>query len=174
MPVIERYSGVMFKAIDYDSLNLIQKNNFDISVLFVDGLFGLLRPQDMIPNYKLKITSKVDDLNITKYWQENLKEILLETLKGKIVIDLLPQAQRKVLIPILDDLSIIKINFFEFNNGVLKNSGHNSKQLKGDIIRYITDFDNISVSDISNFKHSQGYSFDKSLSSKNELIFLKQ
>lgn len=54
LKAIERYCGVMFKAIDYDNLSEKQKTNFNESVLFIDGLFGLLKPEDLMPDYKLK------------------------------------------------------------------------------------------------------------------------
>ncbi len=173
MSVIDRYSGVMFKSIDYNSFEEKQLNNFNTSVLFIDGLFGLLRPLDKIPNYKLKVTSKIGDLDITKYWQKNLRETLLKNLKGKVIIDLLPQAQRKILKYVEDDLEIIKINFFECKLGVLKNSGHISKQLKGDIVRYIVSKDIINLEDIAKFEHISGYLFDDKLSTSKELKFVK-
>jgi cytoplasmic iron level regulating protein YaaA (DUF328/UPF0246 family) len=171
LPAINRYSGVMFNAIDYPSLNEEQKNNANQSILFIDALFGLLQPQDLIPNYKLSISAKFADFKIDNYWKKNLKEILEEELQGKIILDILPQAHRKAIA--ISNKNCYLINFFEIKNGKAKNAGHISKKLKGEFIRYILSFDEINLEILYNFSHSQGYKYSEDLSSDNEVIFLK-
>ena len=97
LPAIERYSGVMFSAIDYPSLDDAQKDRANNSILFIDALFGLLRLQDLIPNYKLAISAKFSDFKIDHHWKKVLKNHLEEALKDKIILDILPQAHRKAV-----------------------------------------------------------------------------
>ena len=71
-----------------------QKNNFNEKVIFVDSLFGLLKPLDKIPDYKLEFTTKFS-FNLKKFWEENLSyffENILE--KDFLIIDLLPQTHK--------------------------------------------------------------------------------
>lgn len=58
LPAIERYSGTMYKAIAYDIMTESQHTLFNNHVLILSWLFGRLTPQDLIPNYKLPITTK--------------------------------------------------------------------------------------------------------------------
>jgi len=172
MPAIKRYDGIMFKAIDYNNLNNLQKENFNFSVLFIDGMFGLLKPQDLIPKYKLKITSKVENINIIKFWKESLRSIFKILFKDKLVIDILPQSHRKVLSD-EENYNIISINFCELKNNKLVNVGHESKKLKGDLIKYIISKKNILFEDFKIFKHKDGFNFSEKYSTKNQIVYLK-
>lgn len=167
---IDRYSGVMFKAINYSDFTKVQKSNFDSSVLFIDGLFGVLKPQDQIPNYKLKITSKVDGLSIAKYWKEKLNSFFEKEFKDKIIIDILPLAHRKV-INYSSAKELYKINFFDkIGPNKYKNAGHFSKQLKGELIGYLSEKEDISLDYLKKFKHKRGYEYCKEISKKSDEI----
>ena len=172
MPSIGRYDGVMFKSIDYKKMSEAQKNNFNFSVLFIDGMFGLLKPQDFIPEYKLKITSKIGDINITNYWKTNLRPYFKMLFKDKLIIDLLPEAHRKV-IDFNEEDNYISIKFCELKNSKLVNVGHDSKKLKGEIINYITSFENIKINDLKNFKDMREYKFNEKYSNEKEIVYLK-
>ena len=180
LTVIERYTGVMFKYLDYHSLNQQSKQNAEDSILIIDGLFGLLTITDLIPNYKLPIGSKFKTsnqiFNISKYWKDNLKNHFKKTFSNKIVLDILPQSHREVV-----DNAIIKshnnyykINFYEMKNDTPKNSGHISKQLKGEFIRYILSFNEINLKIIQRFQHSRGYKYSGEISNGNDIVFLKE
>lgn len=171
LPAIQRYSGVMFNAMDYNSLDQNQKNNADNSILFIDALFGLLTTQDLIPNYKLSISAKFSDFKIDNYWKNILKNILKEIVQDKIILDILPQAHRKVIN--IKNNNYYLINFFTIKNNQVKNAGHISKKLKGEFIRYILRFNEINLDILYNFCHSEGYKSSKELSSDKEIIFLK-
>lgn len=177
LPSIQRYNGVMFDSINYESLSDKQKKNFNESVIFIDGLFGLLKPTDLIPEYKLKINSKIKDLDITTFWKTEIQGNLNKEIKEKIVIDILPQSHRKVLEQKKDNYSseiYLEISFCEKKENKIKQTGHNSKQLKGDLIRYILNFENISRENLEDFKHPQGYIFSNELSNKNKIVYLKK
>lgn len=177
LPSIKRYSGTMFKSINYDNFSEKQKENFNKTTIFIDGMFGLLKPQDLIPDYKLKITTKIGDLNITNFWQKELQFILNKEFKNKIVIDILPQTHKKV-IDIKNNSypfeQYIEISFCDKKGNKIKQAGHNSKELKGELINYITKFEDITRKDLENFSHNSGYFFSKELSNEKEIIFLNE
>jgi len=170
MPAIERYDGVMFKAIEYNKLNEKQKENFNNSTIFIDGMFGLLRPQDKIPEYKLKINSKFSDIDITKYWKQNLIGLFHSLFKEKIIIDILPETHRKV-VTIPSDSKYYQIKFMIEKNGKNVNVGHDSKKLKGELIQYISNKEQITRKYLEEFKHKDGYIFNEKLSNENEIVY---
>lgn len=173
LPAIERFSGTMFKAIDYFSLEQRAKENFNNSVYFVDGMFGLLSAQDYIPEYKLKISAKFLDIDLTQFWKRRLRSEFSTLTKDKFVIDLLPQTHEKVL-SLPESANHIKITFYKKEGEQLKNEGHNSKKLKGELIRYVVREKSVSYDKLKEFRHSQGHSFSKEHSSEKELVFIKQ
>jgi cytoplasmic iron level regulating protein YaaA (DUF328/UPF0246 family) len=54
---IDVYTGVLYQALDWGSLSATAKSQGDKSLLIISAIFGVLRPSDVIPNYKAKIKS---------------------------------------------------------------------------------------------------------------------
>lgn len=172
MQAIHRMKGVMFKAIDYESLSTDKREVFNESVLIFDGLFGVISPLDMIPNYRCKISTKLFGTTLSKYWAQELKGFLKYSFKNKIIIDILPQAHREML-DLENDINRVKIVFAKKDGDSFKQEGHNSKILKAELISYILDFKRISRKDLEKFKHSSGHEFSKDFSTKYQIIYLK-
>jgi cytoplasmic iron level regulating protein YaaA (DUF328/UPF0246 family) len=59
LPAIERYTGVMYDSIDYKSLDADARKCFGQNTIIMSGLFGIVRPYDMIPAYKLKMGARL-------------------------------------------------------------------------------------------------------------------
>ncbi|WP_031480456.1 YaaA family protein [Maridesulfovibrio frigidus] len=123
MPAIERYTGVVYDAIDYQTLK--NKSDFDKKVVIVSGLFGLVRPINLIPNYRLKI----DKLKAAKLWVTSNSE----QLKDKFVIDLLPQAHKKAV----KYDNGIEVEFVLKKAGKKMPAGHQGKHIKGRFVRWL-------------------------------------
>jgi len=75
---IDVYSGVLYQALDWGSLSATAKARGNKSLLIVSAIFGVLRPSDVIPNYKAKI--KGSD------WKSVLKPVL-DGLEANLIID---------------------------------------------------------------------------------------
>ena len=85
---IERYSGVAFDYLDYNNLNGDAQQYIDSNVLIFSNLFGIIKADDMIPNYKLKQSELVDDIKVDKFYKENLKDILDDYFKNEDILNL--------------------------------------------------------------------------------------
>lgn len=82
---IQRYIGVAFEALDYDSLKKKEQNYIDKNVLIFSNLFGVLKSSDLIPDYKYKQGSQLPNINVEKFYKENLKDILDDYLDDEVV-----------------------------------------------------------------------------------------
>jgi len=173
LPAVHRYMGIMFKHINYNDMNQKQKDNFNKNTLIIDGMFGIVRPLDLIPDYKLKITSKLAGLNVAKYWAKELAIVLEKELSEKIIIDILPDTHRKV-IDFSKGKEHYEIIFAEEVSGKMKNAGHFSKKLKGEFVNFICSKENIEYDDLINWEHSDGFKFSEKYSSKNNIVYLKK
>jgi uncharacterized protein len=140
MPAIKRYSGVVYKGIDYPSLNSAEKNRFIEHVRICSALFGLITPSHPIPNYKLSI----DKLNAATIWKEKNSEML----KGHEVIDLLPQAHSKA-ISYTDGMIV---EFIVTKNGRTMPAGHSAKLIKGKFIRWLIQHNFPESGEFKNFR----------------------
>jgi len=90
MPAIERYTWVMFSAIDYFSLKKEWKRFFDMYVRIVSWMYWLIKPRDYIANYKLPVDTKW----LRLFWWEKLTQKLQWE---DFIIDLLPLAHKKYI-----------------------------------------------------------------------------
>ena len=54
-PAIERYTGVVYEHINWSSLSEKAKDYMEKYIYIFSGLFGLLTPKTLIPEYKLKM-----------------------------------------------------------------------------------------------------------------------
>ncbi len=87
MKAIERYMGVAFDYLDYRSLNANSQAYIDSNVILCSNLFGFLRADDMIPEYRLKQGTSVGDLKPEKLYKE--KSYLMEKyLANEDILDL--------------------------------------------------------------------------------------
>ncbi len=72
---VQRYRGVAYKYLDYDSLDRDAKEYIDGSLIIFSNLFGMLCANDLIPFYKLKQGAKIGDIDVAKYYKERLENI---------------------------------------------------------------------------------------------------
>ena len=138
LPAIERYTWVMFKAIDYDSFSESQQRDFDDSVLIVSWLYGLLRPDDQIENYKLPIGAKW----LKEYRKPLLTDGLVDYCHERWVthlVDLLPQIHQKVFDrEKIESIWLVREQkeFFQtLPDGSKKKLTHGVKKVKGEWLR---------------------------------------
>ena len=66
---IESFTGDVFKALDINSLSENAKIRLNQNLLIISSLYGLLRPLDIIKNYRLdfNVDCAPDDKNIIQY-----------------------------------------------------------------------------------------------------------
>ena len=62
LPALELYTGIVYDNLDYRSLRGKAKRRADESLVVASALFGLLRPQDRVPSYRLSGGTSVPGL----------------------------------------------------------------------------------------------------------------
>ena len=87
MKAIERYTGVAFDYLSYNKLDSKTQSYIDNSVILCSNLFGFLRADDMIPEYRLKQGEAVGALKPEKLYKEQ-SHLIEEYLKNEDILDL--------------------------------------------------------------------------------------
>lgn len=87
MKAIERYTGVAFDYLNYQALSNEEKKYIDSNVLLCSNLFGFLRADDMIPEYRLKQGVSIGDLKPEKLYKEQ-SHLMEEYLVNEDILDL--------------------------------------------------------------------------------------
>ena len=146
---IERYTGVVFKHLDWKSLDAIAQNYINQNMRIFSGLFGILSPDTLIPNYKLKM----EVLSLAQFWK---CDITHHIENEELILDLLPTAHRKALIY---NTNQVKINFMIEKNGKLTQSAHAGKVVKGKFLRFLAQNGVQNIDEIQHF-HEDGYIWD--------------
>ena len=149
-PAIERYTGVVYEHISLSTISEKAKNYMEKYVYIFSGLFGLLTPNTLIPDYKLKMNV----LSLQHHWHPILTEALINE---KMIIDLLPQVHRKAYQP--NKENIIPVDFLILNKGKKSAAGHFGKAVKGEFIRYIAENNITNIDDFSGFEY-EGFKWD--------------
>ena len=149
-PAIERYTGVVYEHIDWKTLSDKARDYMEKYILIFSGLFGLLTPKTLIPDYKLKMNV----LSLQHHWNPILTEILKNE---KVIIDLLPQVHRKAYNP--NKENVIPVDFLILNKGKKTAAGHFGKAVKGEFIRYIAENNVTKIDNFFGFEY-EGFKWD--------------
>lgn len=88
-PAINRYTGVLYEALDIDSLHGAAAARAGARLAVGSALFGLLRATDPVPAYRLSASSKLPGQpGLAKRWRPVLEPVLAEIAAAELVVDL--------------------------------------------------------------------------------------
>ncbi|MDP7702336.1 peroxide stress protein YaaA [Mycobacterium sp. TY815] len=89
LPAIRRYTGVLYDALDIDSLRGAQAKRAGARLFIVSALFGLLAADDQVPAYRLSATSKLPGKpTLATRWRPVLEPLLRELAAEHLIVDL--------------------------------------------------------------------------------------
>lgn len=170
LPARDLYQGIMYQAINFKTLTAKDRKLFDQSTLIFSGFFGLLKPTDRIPPYKLKMSANLGGMvgKVANYWRQPVSEVLRRELKGKVVWNFLPDQYKRVWDSSGEIRAEHQVKFVKrvIRSGVAewKTISHHSKSLKGALIRHMLKKDAESPKALKDFTHPDGYHYEPSLS----------
>jgi cytoplasmic iron level regulating protein YaaA (DUF328/UPF0246 family) len=89
LPAINRYTGVLYDALDIGSLSRAALSRARTRLTIGSALFGLLRADDLVPAYRLSATSKLPNRpTLTARWKPILEPELARLAAGELIVDL--------------------------------------------------------------------------------------
>jgi uncharacterized protein len=89
LPAINRYTGVLYDALDIESLRGTAVSRAHARLAIGSALFGLLRADDPIPAYRLSATSKLPGQStLAARWRPVLVPVLADIASEELVVDL--------------------------------------------------------------------------------------
>jgi len=133
MPAIERYTGVLYDALDIRSLTAAQRRTADARLAIGSALFGLIRAGDLIPAYRLSASSRLPRVrSLSAMWRACVGPLLENLADEGIVVDLRSGAYQS-LAPLPRALTIRVVS--EREGGMRAVVSHFNKASKGSIAR---------------------------------------
>jgi len=135
------FTGLLFQNFDVVSLSKDQLDAAQKKVRILSGLYGLLRPMDMIEAYRCEMGLKLKTgkiKNLTEFWKETLTESLNKDLKeNEPIISVASQEYMKALdIKKLNGPVISPVFKEQHPNGAYKNVVVHAKKARGALLRY--------------------------------------
>ncbi|MFI9510133.1 peroxide stress protein YaaA [Nocardia sp. NPDC052566] len=88
-PALQRYTGVLYDALDAKSFTKAQREKAFARLAIGSALFGAVRAGDAIPAYRLSGGSKLPGLpTLSALWRDSLADALHAEAAGDLVVDL--------------------------------------------------------------------------------------
>ncbi|MBD3671372.1 MAG: peroxide stress protein YaaA [Gammaproteobacteria bacterium] len=168
------YTGLDAQSMKAEDFKFAQKH-----LRILSGLYGLLRPLDLMQPYRLEMGRKIDTergKNLYEFWGETITEGLnaqLKKLKSDTLVNLASNEYFKSVKPKALNADIITPEFKDWKNGDYKMLGVYAKKARGQLSRFvidnrITDPEEMKAFDVD------GYRFNKKLSSENKWVFTRK
>jgi len=145
----------------------------------LSGLYGVLRPLDLMAPYRLEMGSKVENpggKNLYSFWGDVITQKLNEDLAASpgpdVLINLASNEYFSAVNPRLINGRVVTPKFLDMKNGKYKIIAFFAKRTRGEMAGWLVQNRVKSVNAIKEFDGSD-YRFDPDRSSQNELIFLR-
>ena len=129
LPAWRRYTGVVWAHLDPVTLDPTARRR----IVVVSGLLGLVRGDDQIPDYRLRMAANLPPLGrLSTWWRDELSLMLDRAARRSTVIDLLPKEHRAAWTP--SGLDGVRIELVDPSG---KPGAHFAKAAKGRLARAI-------------------------------------
>ena len=135
-PAHQVYSGVLYDALDYNSLTPAQRKKADVSVLVVSALWGAIRFADRVPAYRLSMATALPDVGrLATFWKPQLKQALAAATEGELLVDCRSSTYTAAWTP--PPSQTVAVNVFTEVNGMRKVVSHFAKHTRGELARHL-------------------------------------
>jgi cytoplasmic iron level regulating protein YaaA (DUF328/UPF0246 family) len=131
------YTGVLYDNLDFGSLSSTARRRASSQVAVVSSVFGLVRPGDHIPAYRLSGDVVLPSLGpVAGIWRDALGPAVEEALGGGLLVDLRSTMYAAFWRPPATlGLRVATVRVLHEHNGTRKVVSHFNKATKGRIVR---------------------------------------
>ena len=159
-PAIYTFNGDVYEGLDAHTL---EDNKIDImqkKLRILSGLYGILKPLDLIQPYRLEMGTKLSVGNSTdlyQFWKKKVTDKLVNELeRNELLVNLASKEYFSVVDTKVIKSPIVSPEFKDFKNGKLKIISFYAKKARGMMARYLIEKNAKSLDDINSFEIS-GY-----------------
>jgi cytoplasmic iron level regulating protein YaaA (DUF328/UPF0246 family) len=177
LPAVEVFDGEVYRALSVETLDSMKFDTLNNQLRILSGLYGILKPFDLIYPYRLemgtKFSPKEEQKNLYEFWGDKVTKSLKKELeKDEVIINLASTEYFKVIRQNLLKNRIITPIFKEFKNGQFTTVMMYAKHARGAMTRYLIENQ---LSDIEELKlyDVDGYQYNELQSTKDEWVFIR-
>jgi cytoplasmic iron level regulating protein YaaA (DUF328/UPF0246 family) len=173
---IYAFSGDVYRGLDAYSIPTDNINTLQNTVRIISGLYGLLKPLDLVQPYRLEMGTKFPvgkNKNLYEFWSKQVTQALNNELEdGEVFLNLASAEYYKAIDVKALKVPVITAVFKDFKNGEYKSIMTFAKLARGYMTRYIIDTNAKTLDDLKGFNY-QGYNFSEPMSTNTELVFIR-
>lgn len=167
----EVYRGLDAKTLDSNAIDYLQENYRMLS-----GLYGLLRPSDVIMPYRLEMGRNFEFehyKNLYEFWREKITAQLNSELKSNdIILNLASNEYFKAVDKKKLNAKVIDFDFYEMKSGKPKTIVVYTKHARGLVVRFCAETNAQTLNDVKAFNY-EGYLIDEKRSTDARLVFTR-
>ncbi|ARP89748.1 peroxide stress protein YaaA [Bordetella genomosp. 9] len=178
-PAVLAFNGDVYEGLQAKSLSAPQLQWAQDHVAILSGLYGVLRPLDLMQPYRLEMGTRLETprgKNLYEFWGADIANYLNERLRNQkhpVVINLASEEYFKSV-----DLKVLKARvvqcvFQDWKGGAYKVISFNAKRARGLMARYAIQHKIATPEKLQGFD-SEGYAYDASASSPDKLVFRRR
>lgn len=160
MPVIDRYTGVLFDALDAGTLEEPSRSFAADTVVVHSALFGLVGALDAIPAYRLSHDSRLPGPTLRRHWRTAIAERL--AAHDGVIVDLRSEGYAELgPTPARAGSAFVRV-VAEDADGRRRALNHFNKQAKGRFTRALLESrpDIASLGDLVDWATAAGFTLD--------------
>jgi cytoplasmic iron level regulating protein YaaA (DUF328/UPF0246 family) len=178
-PAMLAFNGDVYDGLNAKTLSLEEVEWAQQHVCILSGLYGMLRPLDLLQPYRLEMGTRLENphgAHLYSYWGDRLAQHLNKKVAGEqvpVIVNLASQeyfraADRKVLKP-----RVIECQFEDWKNGQYKIISFFAKRARGLMARYAIAERIARPADLPGFD-LDGYAYAQEVSTPERLVFRRR
>lgn len=173
------FQGDVYIGLDAATMKKADVNFAQKHLRILSGLYGVLRPLDLMLPYRLEMGTKLKNkrgANLYHFWGDQITDFLNDELaaqKKPLVVNLASNEYFKVVNKHKLNSDLISPVFKDRKNGEYKLISFFAKKARGMMARYIIDHRIKNADDLKNFD-TAGYKYNDKMSKTNEPVFTRE
>jgi cytoplasmic iron level regulating protein YaaA (DUF328/UPF0246 family) len=173
------FKGDVYTGLDAESMTEKQFKYAQSHLRILSGLYGLLKPLDLMQAYRLEMGTKFANSagkDLYTFWGNRITDKLNEEIdaqKDNILVNLASNEYFKSVKPKAFKGQIITPVFKDWKGDKYKIISFYAKKARGLMCRYAIDNNLKKVDDLKAFDY-EGYAYNEAMSNDNEWVFLRK
>ena len=172
------FKGDVYTGLDAGTMSTADLNFAQKHLRILSGLYGVLRPLDLMQPYRLEMGLKFPNRggkNLYEFWGDDITDALnaqLKTLKSEVLVNLASNEYFKSVKPKALNAEIITPIFKEMKNDSYRVISFFAKKARGQMARYAIDKRLEDVAGLKKFR-VDGYRYNAAESTAREWVFTR-
>ncbi|WP_296700734.1 peroxide stress protein YaaA, partial [Algoriphagus sp.] len=169
------FKGDVYTKIDVDQYD---ESDFEFAqehLRILSGLYGLLKPLDLIQPYRLEMGTKLENRkgkNLYEFWDKKIAKAINKVAQGETIVNLASQEYFKAVDQKSLKSPLVTIHFKEYKDDSYKVIGFFAKQARGMMTNFAIKNRITEPQDLKSF-NQEGYEYSENLSSETDWVFVR-